>query len=245
MWEDMQRDGYFQNHPHYQDHFGVAPTAAESELDASLLALDFTSDDITMPIPYSDELERSVKRTESEWLYKMFPLPRRGLAYDIGCGFGRSLQWMSGVYDEVIGSDISATVITQARQNLKNTPNLRLYVNSADSLPEEIEPRSVDVAYIFTAFQHIPRDYAQRLLTQLRPLLAPAGKVVFNLLTNINESLEDGAINTEWSIGYSHGQASQLLEMAGFKPLRLVTWSRPETTVRWLWVFAEKRGGGI
>jgi len=238
MWETMQREGYFREHPHYSDHFGITPDKQELELDAAITSLDFSADDITMPIPYSDELERSVKRTESTWLYRMFDLPRSGCAYDIGCGFGRSLIWMTEIYDQVIGSDISPTVIQQAQDNLKDADNLTLYANSADALPSGITQKSIDVAYIFTVFQHIPREYACQLLIQLQPLLKESGKVVFNLLTNINEELNTGEINTEWAIGYSHEQANAMVQDAGLSLLRMTTWSRPETDVQWLWVLA-------
>ncbi|PCJ22328.1 MAG: hypothetical protein COA96_14755 [SAR86 cluster bacterium] len=238
MWEDMQKAGYFSNHPHYSDHYGQEPTEQEQELDNKLLALDFSTNDICMPVPYSDALERSVKRTEAIWLNQMFSLPKAGVALDIGCGFGRSVSWMCQQYDQVIGTDISAEVISTARQRCAELENAVFYVNEADSLPAEIEPNSIDVAYIFTVFQHVPREYALEILKNAERVLKKDGQVVFNLIANINENVNDGKIDTEWAIGYSEEQALALLEQANLKLNKIVKWFRPETETCWLWVSA-------
>jgi hypothetical protein len=67
-------------------------------------------------------------------------------------------------------------------------------------------------------------------------VLKPGGKVVFNLLSNINEELNEGEQHTEWAIGYSDDQARNLLRDSGLREERLVRWSRLETDINWLWV---------
>lgn len=240
MWEKMQGAGYFANHPHYSDHFGSAPSEEELALDAQMLALDFTATEITMPIPYSDALERSVKRTESVWLYEMFDLPRSGTALDVGCGFGRSIAWMARLYETVFATDISEKVISIARKNCKEFENIQFFTNDSNSIPAEIPHACVDVAYIFTVFQHIPREFTVELLSSVRAALRVDGRVVFNLLSNINEDANSGAENTEWAIGYSEQQAVELLQHSGLTPNKIVRWSRPETEVTWLWVCAQR-----
>jgi ubiquinone/menaquinone biosynthesis C-methylase UbiE len=239
MWQRMQKEGYFSNHPHYTDHFGADLSDDDKQLDAMLLSLDFSGDDIIMPVPYSEALERSVKRTESQWLYRMFKLPLTGTAFDLGCGFGRSVQWLSKRYQHVYASDISAEVIASARQRIA-ADNVSFCVNDADSIPSEIPGHSVDVAYIFTVFQHIPREYSLQLLSQVAGVLNDDGVAVFNLLSNVNLELNHGDIDTEWAIGYSRQQAGELVASAGLKLQRLVRWSRPETEISWLWVQAGK-----
>lgn len=240
MWQRMQKQGYFRNHPHYTDHFGAELSAEDKALDAMILSLDFSGDDITMPVPYSAALERSAKRTESQWLYTMFDLPETGTAFDLGCGFGRSVQWLSQRYDKVFASDISAEVIETAKQRVGQSDNVSFCVNDADSIPAEIAAGSIDVAYIFTVFQHIPREYSLKLLGQVSKVLNQRGVAVFNLLSNANQEVNDGEIDTEWAIGYSREQAQQLVENAGLNLRRLVRWSRPETETSWLWVLAAK-----
>lgn len=238
MWESMQKEGYFRTHPHYADHFGVDLSAADKELDSMLLDLDFSLAEITMPVPYSEELERAVKRTESRWLRQMFNPPAAGVALDIGCGFGRTVAWMQQYYSSIIATDISREAIDAAQERFQSSPIVRFYVNEADALPAEIAPGSIDFAYAFTVFQHIPREFTTSILAQLAGLLTNSGVVVFNLLSGINESEDSGIAQTEWAIGYSEQQAAQLLKKAGLKPHRMVLWSRPETAMKWLWVRA-------
>lgn len=241
MWEKMQKEGYFRNHADYADHFGKAPSPGERAMDEKLLEMDFHSDEVLMPFVYSQELERSVKRTESEWLYKMFDLPTTGIALDLGCGFGRTTNWMAGQYQQVIASDISSVVIAQARKNLEALQNVEFCVNEADSIPVSIEDGSLDLAYIFTVFQHIHREFAEGILKQVARALRLEGKVVFNLLSDINEEIDDGVENTEWIIGYSREQAQALVEGSGLSIDRLVRWYRPENEVSWLWVCASRK----
>lgn len=242
MWEKMQKEGYFRNHADYSDHFGQAPSVDERVMDAKLLELDFQAGEILMPFGYSQELERSVKRTESEWLYEMFDLPAHGIALDLGCGFGRTTSWMAKQYETVFASDISSVVMEEARKNLQSMKNIEFCVNEADSIPASIGKSTLDLAYIFTVFQHIHREFAAGILKQLACALKPEGKVVFNLLSDINEQIDDGVEDTEWIIGYSREQAISLVENSGLSVERLVRWYRPENEVSWLWVCASRNG---
>ena len=240
MWESMQKDGYFSDHAHYTDYHGAELSESDKSLDADIMSLDYAVADITMPAPYSEELERAAKRTEPFWLYQMFDLPKTGMAYDIGCGFGRSVEWLSDIYDHVYASDVSGKVIEEAKKNLASKTNVSLYVNDADSLPGEIPTDSLQFAYAFTVFQHIPREFAQNLLRQLQPLLAEDGCVVFNLLSGVNEDMNEGEDLTEWAIGYSRKQAADLVAAANLELIDIKRWSRPGHEFCWLWVLARR-----
>lgn len=114
-------------------------------------------------------------------------------------------------------------------------------MNEADAIPASIQEGSLDLAYIFTVFQHIHRGFAAGILGQVGNALKADGKVVFNLISDINEQVDDGVEDTEWIIGYSKEQASALVESSGLRVERLVRWYRPENEVSWLWVCAHKR----
>ncbi|MES2604816.1 MAG: class I SAM-dependent methyltransferase [Pseudomonadota bacterium] len=241
MWDKMQSDGYFARHPHYHDHFGVPLSSEDQALDSAVLQLDFSQARVEMPVPHSAALERSVKRTESQWLGRMFALPQTGTVLDVGCGFGRSVSWLSERYPQVIGTDISATVLQSAKERLKDRPNVRLLVNEADTLPAEIAEGSIALAYVFTVFQHIPREFTANLLRDIARVLADDGVVIFNLLTNINEAVNTGDNETEWAIGYSPAQAEALLASSGLSALKMCTWTMPGSNAGWLWVQAGRQ----
>ena len=100
--------------------------------------------------------------------------------WDVGCRFGRSVRGLSEQYFQVIGTDISSQVIDKARELCQEIDNATFYVNEADSLPVEVLPSSIDMVYVFTVFQHIPREYTLvfrsvgkvRVPTNLRAIIA-------------------------------------------------------------------------
>ena len=57
----------------------------------------------------------------------------RGRALDFGCGVGRLTNAMATYFDEVIGVDISSTMIGNANQ-LKRRPNCSFQVNKRPDL---------------------------------------------------------------------------------------------------------------
>ena len=241
MGEHADRWLFYYSPPHYEDYFGKEPSDEDRVLDQIILSLDFSSSDIYIPIPYSEALERSAKRTEPMWLPKTFDLPQNGIALDVGCGFGRSVRWLSEQYDQVIGTDISSQVIDKARELCQEIDNATFYVNEADSLPVEVLPSSIDMVYVFTVFQHIPREYTLGLLQKIQEVLSNNGVVVFNLVSCINEDKNDGVVETEWAIGYSESQAQDLLAKAGLQLQKMTKWSGPESIASWLWVAASKK----
>jgi SAM-dependent methyltransferase len=240
MWEKMQKEGYFSNHPHYTHDHQSPIGGEEKKLDEMLLSLDFSQEDFVYPVAYSEALERSVKRTEAYWLPMMFDLPEQGRALDVGCGYGRTLRWMSEVYEQVVGVDISEEVITQAKKHFLNSAGVELFPSGPDHLPVELSDDSFDLVYVFTVFQHIPREYTAALLKDIARVLKPQGKVAFNLLSNINEDLDDGEFGTEWAIGYRVESVNALLEELGLRPEKITRWSSPGYEVAWLWVLATK-----
>ena len=243
MWEKMQHEGYFSSHSHYLSDYDSGLSDSEAALDQVIKGIDFSQPNIEFPMDYSDEMERSVKRCEAKWLPQMFELPASGRVLDIGCGYGRSLRWLASVYDEAVGVDISQTAIDEAASFLKNADNVRLYTSPADGVADEILSERFDFIYAFTVFQHIPRQFTQRIVNDARRLLAPTGKFAFNLLTGINEEANDGINETEWAIGYSESAARELVEAAGLRLVKINRWHGPGTRAGWLWILAEPKNG--
>lgn len=240
MWEKMQRAGYFSSHSHYLSDYDSRLSESEKALDTLIRDIDYSQSLVEFPVDYSDEMERSVKRCESKWLPQMFELPAAGRVLDIGCGYGRSLKWLASVYDEAVGVDISAKAIDEAESFLKDCDNIRLFTSPADGIASEIRNERFDFIYAFTVFQHIPRQFTQRILSDAGELLEADGRIAFNLLTGINEDADSGIDETEWAIGYGEAAVAELLRAAGLKLIKLNKWCGPGTDVGWLWVLASK-----
>jgi ubiquinone/menaquinone biosynthesis C-methylase UbiE len=84
------------------------------------------------------------------------PIQPRGrdLAVEIGCGLGRICLALSDHFAEVVGVDISESMINQARELVPNS-NVRFEVVSGADLGS-IDDKSADLVTTFTVFQHMP-----------------------------------------------------------------------------------------
>jgi len=249
MWDHMQKEGYFRNDPHYQDwHEGYQDAgvfdASAIDLDARpepiFENLDFSKENLVLRGDFSLELRRALKRNEYYWLPRMFDLPSSGTVLDIGCGYGRSLEWLHKVYNHAIGIDISDYVIDIAKKRFQMIDNVCFFSNEGASFPPEIENESIDLVYCFTVFQHIPREFTANYLKECYRVLKPKGKIIFNLISGINEDVDEGELGTEWVIGYSVEQAKRLVDRAGLRCAKVNRWRSENIDASWLWVEAGK-----
>jgi SAM-dependent methyltransferase len=244
MWQQMQANGYFHAHADYRaadaesgDDALLWPVA---EPDALFQALDFAQDEVVFPRPYGVALERSIKQNEPHWLPCLFALPQSGSALDLGCGYGRSIDWLRERFDSVIGIEIADEPLAIARGRFRDDPRVRLLTAPGDRLPTAVAPASLDFAYCFTVFQHIPRRFVRRYLRDLARALKPDGRVVFNLLSAPAERPDQRPYGAEWVMFYSPDQARALLAEAGLAPVRLCRWrAQGLDDLSWLWVCAE------
>ncbi len=247
IWDEMQRDGYFRDHPHYTDWHLDHRDASKFNLEAFDLnnrpepmfeGIDFSKDDLTICDEISPDVERAIKRNECYWRPRMFKLPQSGTVLDLGCGYGRSLEWLHKIYNKSIGIDISGYIIDIAKRRFKSINNVYFYSCDGSFFPEEIKGKSVDLVYCFTVFQHIPRDVTLNYLKECRRTIKPDGKIIFNLLSGINEDIDDGAAGTEWAIGYNRDQAMELVHDANLQVSQIVTWRAEKMKACWLWIEA-------
>jgi SAM-dependent methyltransferase len=81
--------------------------------------------------------------------------PGHGLAVEIGCGLGRICAALAETFDHVVGFDISAEMVKQARQHV-DRPNVEFRHGDGVSLAG-VEDASADFVVTFTVFQHAPR----------------------------------------------------------------------------------------
>lgn len=99
-------------------------------------------------------------------------------AVEIGCGLGRICRALSRHFDRVIGVDISAEMVAQARA-LVSDDGIEFVVNDGDDLAP-IADASADLVFSFTVFQHIPdATVVFGYLREAARVLAPGGVVAF------------------------------------------------------------------
>jgi len=74
---------------------------------------------------------------------------------EIGCGIGRMTKHLAAIFGEVHATDVSGEMISQARNRLRDLPNVRLHeTNGVDfaALPDDY----FDIAFSAFDFQHVP-----------------------------------------------------------------------------------------
>lgn len=100
---------------------------------------------------------------------------------EIGCGVGRMTHRLSELAGRVIGTDVSAEMLTRARRNLADRPNVTLVQIPGDgALP--CTDGSVDVVFSYITMQHVPTVQAQlRYLSESIRLLRPGGRAAIQL----------------------------------------------------------------
>ena len=93
---------------------------------------------------------------------------------DFGCGVGRLLIPFAKIADEVVGLDVSPSMLEEARRNCdeQGLRNVRLCA-SDDSLSALCE--SFDLIHSCIVFQHIPLDRGRAIFSKLLQHLRPGG----------------------------------------------------------------------
>jgi len=100
---------------------------------------------------------------------------RQLAALEIGCGPGRLLAPLSGVFGRVVGVDVSPEMIERARRNLEGIPNASVQLSSGADLAGFAEG-SFDFCYSYAVFQHIPsREVVFNYLREARRVLNTGG----------------------------------------------------------------------
>jgi SAM-dependent methyltransferase len=100
---------------------------------------------------------------------------RKNVALDYGCGVGRLTRPLSERFQQVIGVDISSSMLDEARRNLADRQHVTFELAGAQS------NRSVDFVLSKIVFQHIPPREATRILGQLAGRLTPGGVGILDL----------------------------------------------------------------
>jgi ubiquinone/menaquinone biosynthesis C-methylase UbiE len=92
---------------------------------------------------------------------------------EIGCGVGRMTRALARIFDHVTALDVSDEMLAQEKKNLAGLTNVSLVLGDGISLAP-IASESLDFAFSFIVFQHIPsldaiRCYCRETYRVLRP----------------------------------------------------------------------------
>ena len=153
---------------------------------------------------------------------------------EIGCGIGRLLRPFATQARVVWGVDIAPTMIEQGRFHLAGAPNVNLHVTTGRL--EMIASGSLDFAYSFIVFQHIPSNAAiSTYLAEAARTLKRGGIFKFQV---------DGRRRAFWrgtdswlGVWYTAGKIRAALANKGF--VVLDTWGEG---TQYFWITAVRLG---
>ncbi len=105
---------------------------------------------------------------------------QRRRALDFGCGVGRLSRALAARYDEVVGVDISPSMLAQARRLHAQVYNLHFVENAKPRL-DFIASASIDLVYSVITLQHMPAKLQLRYIGEFLRIIAPGGLAVFQI----------------------------------------------------------------
>jgi SAM-dependent methyltransferase len=124
-------------------------------------------------------------------LHRLGHFPGTGRALDFGCGIGRLTQALASTFDEVVGVDVSKTMI-QIANTVNPYPTVRFVLNQSDSL-SVFGAGEFDFVYSDIVLQHLEPQLSKKYLSEFVRVLAPEGVAVFQLPSHKRASSEMSA----------------------------------------------------
>jgi SAM-dependent methyltransferase len=105
-------------------------------------------------------------------------------AVDLGCGVGRFSRAFAARFSEVMGIDVSAEMVRQAREAnpSERYPNLQFVTGDGVTLPAARETQ--DFVFSYEVFQHMPsEDVIRSNLREIARILRPDGLALVHVKT--------------------------------------------------------------
>ncbi|NHZ85237.1 MAG: methyltransferase domain-containing protein [Planctomycetia bacterium] len=146
----------------------------------------------------NEELYEESAFENINFLSKFNLIKKTNTTLHIGCGNGRIEKHLAKLVKKCVGVDISTKMVELANERCADLDNVEFIKGSGFELTN-IGDKTIDVAYSFFVFQHIPRDCVEGYFKELSRVLKPNGKILcqFQLLgdmaikTNRQEPQQD------------------------------------------------------
>jgi ubiquinone/menaquinone biosynthesis C-methylase UbiE len=104
-------------------------------------------------------------------------------ALDFGCGVGRLTRALAGHFQNVVGIDISDSMLRRA-EALNPQPNCKFVLNDSDSLP--FPSAQFDLIYTALVLQHVPsQESIRRYITEFVRVLKVGGLLVMQIPNHV------------------------------------------------------------
>jgi SAM-dependent methyltransferase len=106
--------------------------------------------------------------------------PEGGRALDFGCGAGRLSNALADHFDAVVGVDISAPMLAEARRLDRSGGRIEFRLNDAPDLAG-LPDASFDLVYTDLVLQHLPPALAAGYVREFARVVRPGGAMVIGV----------------------------------------------------------------
>jgi len=136
-------------------------------------------------------------------------------------------EWMLGVFDKIIGVDISGEMIKQAKKRVKHQGNVELFETDGKTIP--LKDNVVDVAFSYLVFQHMKdRKMVEANFKEVYRVLKKDG--VFKVLLRTDKV----DLKKWWGgVSYDDGSIKLLCKDTGFS---IIKTEKVKNHGVWLWL---------
>ncbi len=111
------------------------------------------------------------------------------VALDFGAGVGRLSTALAAHFERVIGVDVSAPMLEQARLRDRTGGRVEYVLNETTDLAF-VPSGTVDLVYSSLVLQHLPRELAHGYLRELVRVLRPDGAAIIQVVSRPDHSLK-------------------------------------------------------
>jgi len=112
----------------------------------------------------------------------------RARVLEMGCGVGRLVPHLLAATASYTGLDIAASMVEEARRRCSEHAEARFFESDGTSVPEAAKDRSYDLAIALAVFIHCPKQVIELLMRDIFAVLAPGGRLRFQLLGDPEDS---------------------------------------------------------
>lgn len=123
---------------------------------------------------------------------------------DLGCGTGRWTFPLVNLVREVIGIDLSTSMLEVARTQVSG---VIFYQLDMLHLAQYFAPNSVDLVQAMLSFQHLTVEQLGQILAQIQQVLKPGGELIITAAHPVGMLNSSGWIRMELPEGFHYGSS--------------------------------------
>lgn len=192
---------------------------------------------------HSEEEFNTNTPRDIEFIKKHLDITKDDVVLDYGAGIGRLMKPLASECKYMIGLDVSNAMVAFSKEYLKDIENAN--ITQCSTIGENHIGTPVDKIYSFIAMQHMDKYKVYATLVNLKKILSPGGKGLFQFpdLLKSKEAYHNYAtifMNNRDSTCSLHfwtkEEAKFIFELAGWKITDIIDW---EATGTDFWVLTE------